>query len=107
MDVKLYEFPLTERTRNLMRLENCFAQINYFLNRGSLADSQACLVILTEMLNIIDRNDIRTEVTKELERNIAFLSGLLEVPGINALRLQQILDSLHTQLYAMQNISGK
>lgn len=103
----LYEFPLNERMRNFMRLENYFSQINYFSQNGAMWDSQTCLLVLIEILNIIDRNDIRSEVTKELERNIATLSALIDAPEVNSTRLKQTLDELQTQLHAVQHVSGK
>jgi len=103
----LYEFPLNERMRNFMRLENYFSQMNYFVQNGSIWDSQAILLVLIEILNIIDRNDIRSEVTKELERNIASLSALIDAPEVNSSKLQNILDELQTQLHSVQHISGK
>jgi cell division protein ZapD len=103
----LYEFPLNERMRNFMRLENYFAQINYFSHHNSIWDSQSSLLVLIEILNIVDRNDIRSDVSKELERNIGTLSNFLNTPAVNTSRLQQTLDELHTQLHALQHASGK
>ena len=103
----LYEFPLNERMRNFMRLENYFAQLNYYSSNNTIWDSQSSLLILIEVLNIIDRNDIRSEVTKELERNIASLSLLIDAPQVDSARLRQILDELQTQLHAVQHITGK
>ncbi len=103
----LYELPLNERTRNFMRLENYFLQINYFSNRGAMWDSQACLITLIDILNILDRNDIRSELSKEIERYINTLKNLVDEPAVNTQQLQNILDQLHTQLFALQSISGK
>lgn len=103
----LYEFPLNERMRNFMRLENSFAQIDHFATRNSVYDSQASIMVLLEMLNSIEKHDVKNEITKELERNIGILNNLLDVPEINSHRLQQTLEDLHTQLHAIQNINGK
>lgn len=103
----LYEFPLNEKMRNFMRLENCFTQIDHFASRNSIWDSQATLMVLLEILNIIEKHDIKNEVTKELERNIVILTNLSDVPDIDNHKLQQTLDQLHTQLQTIQNINGK
>lgn len=103
----LYEFPLNERMRNFMRLENHFSQINYLTHHNSIWDSQVSILALIEVLNILDRNDIRGELIKELERNTATLSNLLNVPGVDIQRLQLILDQLNTQLHAMHAGSAK
>ncbi len=103
----LYEFPLNERMRNFMRLENYFTQIDYFSHHRTIWDSQASVLLLIEILNILDRNDIRSEVTRELERNITILSNLLNVPGINIHRLNSTLDELETHKHALQHIEFK
>ena len=103
----LYEFPLNERMRNFMRLENQFDQINYVSHHNAIWDSQAGLLGLIEILNIVDKNDIRNEVIKELERNITILTNFLDAPAVNRARLQETLDELHTQAHAIQTITGK
>lgn len=90
-----------------MRLENQFAQLQHFAERTSIWDSQTSLMILLEVVNSIEKNDIKNEITKELERNIGILNNLTDAPAVNSCRLQQTLDKLHTHLYAMQNINGK
>lgn len=107
MTEKLYEFPLNERTRNFMRLENHFTQLKYFAQNNNLWDSQTCLFVLVDLLNIIERQDLRSEVIKELDRNIASLNSLAAAPGVDQQRLQLTLDQLHTQLHAIQNTRGK
>lgn len=107
MQQKLYEFPLNERTRNFMRLENHFTQLQYFAQNKNAWDSQTCLFVLVDLLNIIERQDLRSEVIKELDRNIAALNTLAEAPGVDQQRLQLTLDQLHTQLHAIQNTRGK
>ena len=103
----LYEFPLNEKMRNLMRLENQFAQLQHFAAGTSAWDSQASLMILLEIVNSIEKNDIKNETTKELERNIGILNAFSDIPEINIYKLQQTLETLHTHLRAMQNINGK
>lgn len=103
----LYEFPLSERMRNFMRLENLFAQINYLAHLDTFWDSQTSILSLLEILNILDRNDVRGEVTRELERNITKLSNLIDIPNIDTRKLQEILDQLQTNLHAMQGLPPK
>lgn len=103
----LYEFPLNERTRNFMRLENYFSQLNHFAKNTGIWDNQTCLVSLVELLTIFERSDIRSEVIKELDRNIASLNNLSDSPSINTDRLRLTLDELHTHLYALQNFNGR
>jgi cell division protein ZapD len=103
----LYEFPLNERMRIFMRLENCFAQIKHLTQYNSIWDNQASILILIEVLNIMERNDVKNEISKELDRSIATLNNLLDLPKVDTNRLQSTLDALYTQLHAIQSINGR
>lgn len=103
----LYEFPLNEKMRSFMRFENSFSQIDHFVTRSSALDSQATLMVLLDILNNIEKQDIKNDLIKELERCIGILSNLLDVPEINSYRLQQTLDELCTHLHSIQAINGK
>lgn len=107
LQTALYEFPLNERMRNFMRLENCFTQMHHFTHYNSIWDNQASLLVMIEILNILDRHDIKNDITKELERNIMTLNSLLDLPTINTHKLQTTLDALYTQLHAMQALNSK
>jgi len=103
----LYEFPLNERMRNFMRLENCFAQIQHFANHTTSWESQTTLLALIEILNIIERNDIRNEVCKELERHMATLRTYSDTPGVNAITLNKTLNELEFHLDAVLSTAAK
>lgn len=105
--VATYEFPLNERLRVFMRMENCFAQIEHFSARSNIWDSQASLLIMLETLNLMERHDIKNELTKELERNIALLNNWLDAPSINDEKLQHTLQELNQSLAALQNLNGR
>lgn len=103
----VYEFPLTERIKNFMRLENSFAQIGHFTARNNIWDSQASMLVLLEVLGVMERHDIKNEILKELERNIGVLTCLLDAPNVSHQKLEETLDELHTHVRALQTISGK
>lgn len=103
----MYEFPLNERIRIFMRLENSFAQIVHFAARNNVWDSQASLLVLLDVLSIMERHEIKNEITKELERNINILNPLLDAPEVNSQTLQNTLNDLNAQLVAMRNINSR
>jgi len=105
--VATYEFPLNERVRVFMRMENCFAQIVHFSASTNIWDSQASLLVLLEVLNLMERHDIKNELGKELERNITLLNTWLDVPSVNDRKLQLTIEELNNCLQALQNISGR
>lgn len=102
LDASVYEFPLNERIRIFMRLENSFAQIAHFSSGNNIWDSQASLLVLLDVLTTMERHDVRNELCKEIERNINILTNLLDVPGIETFTLQQTLAELTQRLQALQ-----
>ncbi len=103
----LYEQPLNERIRAFLRLEHLFSQVSHFQNGRSLWDSHASVTALNEILTILDRTDIRSEVLKELDRHINGLSRLLDTPEVDKHRLDNTLQDLTVQLQKVQLLPSK
>lgn len=101
----VYEQPLNERLRFFLRLEFLFRHARHHLRGDSVWDSHSSLGSLLDILNIISRVDMKTEVIKELDRISATLGALTQSPGVNRDTLDQLLTTLggfKTQLYAME-----
>ncbi len=47
-----YEYPLNERIRTLLRLEDLYERVRFFLDRDSPHDHHACLTGIFEILEI-------------------------------------------------------
>lgn len=103
----LYEQPLNERIRVFLRLEHLFHQLEHFQSSGSVWDSHAAVSALIEILTILDRSDLRSEILKELDRHVIGLSRLRDAPTIDQPSLDRTLETLRAQLKALQNISSK
>lgn len=102
-DFIIYEFPLNERIRLFMRVEQLFQQIDHFLKGDSIWDSRALISNLLEMLNLLGRNDLKSEVLKELERHTTSLNRMARKEGSNSVKIAEILaelESISRQLYA-------
>ena len=102
-----YEYPLNERTRTLLRLESYFSQATHFLHQPSTWDSQVCMSSLIELLNHLDRHDLRGELLKELERHFSRFTRLLQTPAIDHERLTLTLDELTSQIQILHGMSVK
>jgi cell division protein ZapD len=101
----VYEHPLNERLRFFLRLEFLFRQARHSLRGESIWDSHACLQALLEILNIVSRLDMKTEVIKELDRINTTLGALRQTPNINYDTLDQLLTTLagfKSQLHGME-----
>jgi cell division protein ZapD len=103
----LYEHPLNERMRVFLRLEHLFLQVSHFQNGHSIWDSHASVFALIEILSILDRSDIRSEVLKELDRHLGGLSRLLDTPAVDRHRLDNTLKQLNSQVQKIQQLPNK
>lgn len=89
-----YEFPLNERVRTFMRLEHLFAQVHRHTEGSDPWDSRAALNGLLEILAILTRGDVRSDVLREMERQAQTLVRLRNRSDVDSARLGTILDSL-------------
>jgi cell division protein ZapD len=64
-----FEQPLTERMRTFLRVEFLFEQALYHAKDPTDYGTRAAVASLLEILTILGRGDIRTDVLKELERH--------------------------------------
>ncbi len=106
-DSIFYEQPLNERIRAFLRLEHLFSQVTHFQGGHGRWDSHATVTALIEMLTILDRTDIRSEILKELDRHISGLSRLLDAPNVEHDHLAHTLQALRTQQQQIQLLSAR
>ncbi|MCK4492508.1 MAG: cell division protein ZapD, partial [Methylococcales bacterium] len=75
MDTQInYEFPLNERIRVLMRLEQLFIELKHFLESDTILDRRVVMKILLDISMIFNRNNIKSELFKESERLLNILN---------------------------------
>ena len=61
-EIIYYEQPVNERMRNFLRLEHLFKQSAYTLRGYSIWDSRSTLNSITSILDLLSRNDLKTEL---------------------------------------------
>jgi len=93
--VLAYEQPLNERMRNFLRLDFLYQQAVHHHTLPDPWSTRAAVSSLLEILAITQRGDIRSEVLKELERQMSQLSAFSTQPGVDATRLRVLLTKLH------------
>jgi cell division protein ZapD len=64
-----FEQPLTERMRTFLRVEFLYEQTLFHVDEPTEFSSRAAVHALLEILTILGRGDVRTDVLKELERH--------------------------------------
>ncbi len=106
-DVVYYEQPLNERVRTFLRLEHLFCQTDYTLRGFSVWDTRATLTSLIDTLEILSRSDFKTELFKELDRQISKLESLADKPGVDKKQLEAVLRELNESEQALHNLTGQ
>lgn len=91
-----FEQPLTERMRTFLRIEFLYAQTLYHVDEPSEFSSRAAVAALLEILTILGRGDVRTDVSKELERQAELLARFRSQPGVDPQRLGELIGHIDT-----------
>jgi len=68
MTTILYEHPLNETIRNFLKLEQLFKQVHYCATQDITLNHQVFFTALFTIVDTLERNDIRGDLIKELER---------------------------------------
>ncbi len=89
-----YEQPVSERMRTFMRLEFLYQQILYNVELESDWATRATIASLLEIVAILSRGDVRTEVHKELDQQLTILQRFQSQPGVDMRRLDSLVRNL-------------
>ncbi|MDR9432346.1 MAG: cell division protein ZapD [Spiribacter sp.] len=87
-----YEYPLNERMRTFLRLEYLFAQYQFGAAGQTTWHTRAAVSALLDVMSLLSRSDIRSELQKELDRLSQSLSNLQKQPQVDAALLQPVLE---------------
>ncbi|AOE50447.1 cell division protein ZapD [Kangiella sediminilitoris] len=103
----LYEHPLSEQVRTYLRLERLFSIQLHLREQDSKICHVTALRNLWEILDCLDRGDIKGELIKELEAQRIHFQQLKESPYIDSLKLQRFLEQLEQLLIWLGSYQGK
>jgi cell division protein ZapD len=90
----IFEQPLSERMRTFLRLDFLYTQALYHNEVSTQWGSRAAMSCLLDVLAISTRGDIRSDVLKELERQVTTLNEFQAKPGVDTGRLKTVLANL-------------
>jgi cell division protein ZapD len=80
----LYEYPLNERIRTLLRLEDLFTRLDYFIPREHPLEHHVALTTLFDILDVAARADLKSDLLQELDRQRQTLTQYPEQSGRRA-----------------------
>src|SRR5687768_4152650 len=101
----VYEQPLNERMRMFLRLDFLYHQTLFHEEHEDSWSTRAAVNSLLEILAITARGDIRSEVLKELERQMTVMHEYQARPGVDTSRLKAVLTNL-SRLRTELNAAG-
>lgn len=91
-----YEQPLSERMRTFLRLEFLYQQMLYNSDEAADWATRATIATLLEVLAILSRGDVRSEVHKELDHQISLLERFQTHTGVDGGRLESLVKNLQS-----------
>jgi cell division protein ZapD len=102
-----YEYPLSERIRTLLRLEDLYERLEYFFGKGEPLQHHVCLLLLFEIYEVASRADLKSDLMQELERQKQSLEGLRRNPEISEAALDNVLRQIDLAAARLYQASGK
>ena len=93
-ETRIFEQPLNERLRTFLRVDFLYGQALYHNEMASQWGSRAAMGCLLDVLAIATRGDLRSDVLKELERQLITLNEFQAKPGVDGGRLRTVMSNL-------------
>jgi cell division protein ZapD len=103
----LYEYPLNERVRTLLRLERLFIRLLGMLERTDPVDHHYALVTTFEIVDVSSRADLKSDLLKDLERQRGVLAGYRGNPAISEAALDEVLQEIEQAFNGLNSVAGK
>jgi cell division protein ZapD len=105
--VILYEYPFTERVRSLLRLEDLFDKLGYFIEQSHPYCHHSALMALFEILEVTSRTDLKGDLLQELERQRQTLQALRNNPQVAQETLAGVLADIEQSQQSLNAAAGK
>jgi cell division protein ZapD len=105
--VIIYEYPLTERIRTLLRLEDLFERIHHFDSKSEPLEHHVALLTLFEILEVAGRADLKSDLLQELERQKQVLLSFKGNPDVAQEALSAVVTEIESALGALFGMTGK
>jgi cell division protein ZapD len=103
----LYEYPLNERIRTLLRLEDLFERLELFAAREHPADHHVALLTIFEILDVTTRGDLRSDLLQELERQRTTLNTFRNNPAVSIQALERTMARVDAATTALGAMGGR
>lgn len=102
-----YEYPLGERIRTLLRLEDLFEKVLHFSLANGAYEHHTALLALFEILDVASRADLKVDLVQELERQRQILLAFRDNPQISEEALSGALYEIEQASTALLAMAGR
>ena len=99
----IYEQPVSENVRNFLKCEYLSEKFNYSLRQDNIWSIKSSINTLIAMSDFIFRINIKMELLKELERNIAFLNYLKDDESIELSKYDEFYSDIKSHIETLNN----
>ena len=107
MSLICYEYPVSERIRTMLRLENLFQRLGQFVQSQGRADHHGALVTLFEIIDVAGRSDLKVDLLQELERQRQALQHYATLPDADRDAVARVLRDIEAADTALRQAVGK
>lgn len=102
-----YDYPLNERVRTWLRIEDLFAKADALVARECSLDHHAALRTIFELLEVMARPDLKSELLQEIERQRIVFEAWRNNPAVDEGVLADFLAELQSTREAVLTMAGK
>ncbi len=102
-----YDYPLNERIRTLLRVEDLFAKVLYHVEAGHEYSHHSALLTLLQILDVVDRAELKLDLLQELDRQRSVMIMLRGNPGIAEITLETIINEIDVTSDALRAETNK
>lgn len=102
-----YEYPLSERIRTLLRLEDLFDRFDAYAGSPDAYAHHAALLTLFELAEVAARADLKSDLLQELDRQKSVLTALRGNPHVQDTTLEQVLTAIESTHHKIYQTPGK
>ena len=103
----LYEYPLNESIRTMLRLEHLFDRLGQLLPREAPVDHHFALVTVFEIIDVAGRAELKSDLQKELERHRSSLNAYRGNAQVAQSALDEVIARIDSALADLAAQSGK
>ena len=105
--ITTYEFPLNERIRTLLRLEDLFSKFEFFVSQDHRLDHHTALLTLFEIIEVGSRADLKSDLLQELDRQRGSLVQFRGHPNVDRNTLEDTLSSIDRAASELNQCNGR